>query len=230
MTLKPTRRGLFPLAGAALGLGLGSLAARREVSADPLLRPPGALDESHFLAACIRCGQCVEACPHDVLYLTGLDTGLESGTPAVGKYTTESVAGSDDLYEDAAAEMAARPAPCWLCPGQDQLLCIPACPTDALQPIEEESEIRMGVVVIDRDRCLSWVGTACRSCWHACPFPNEALKLDWKTRPEVFAEACIGCAICSFVCPTEPTSIRIVPQAAYEDGMPLHIGEGGGGL
>ncbi|MFA6019322.1 MAG: 4Fe-4S binding protein, partial [Rhodospirillales bacterium] len=29
----------------------------------PRLRPPGAIDENEFLAACIKCGQCVQVCP-----------------------------------------------------------------------------------------------------------------------------------------------------------------------
>ena len=33
------------------------------------LRPPGALGEADFLAACTRCGQCVAACPFDTLTL-----------------------------------------------------------------------------------------------------------------------------------------------------------------
>ena len=42
-----------------LGLGLG-LYARHATALPPVaLRPPGALAEADFLAACVRCGLCV---------------------------------------------------------------------------------------------------------------------------------------------------------------------------
>ena len=31
------------------------------------LRPPGALQEQQFLAACIKCGQCVQVCPVEAI-------------------------------------------------------------------------------------------------------------------------------------------------------------------
>ena len=45
------------------------------------LRPPGALPENEFLAACTRCGQCVQACPYDMLHLASLIAPMEAGTP-----------------------------------------------------------------------------------------------------------------------------------------------------
>ena len=32
------------------------------------LRPPGAIPEHNFLAACIKCGQCVQVCPVEAIY------------------------------------------------------------------------------------------------------------------------------------------------------------------
>jgi len=42
------------------------LRGRRRIAAH---RPPWALDESAFIDACTRCGDCVRACPEDVLRL-----------------------------------------------------------------------------------------------------------------------------------------------------------------
>ncbi len=57
-----------------IGLGLGASAAfavRGLGSADESrelpLRPPGAGHEDEFLAACIRCGRCVNACPMNLI-------------------------------------------------------------------------------------------------------------------------------------------------------------------
>ncbi len=45
------------------------------------LRPPGAINENAFASACVRCGQCVQACPYDTLKLATLASGLSAGTP-----------------------------------------------------------------------------------------------------------------------------------------------------
>jgi len=42
-----------------------------------LLRPPGALDEEHFLERCIRCGECMKVCPNNALHPTLTEAGLE---------------------------------------------------------------------------------------------------------------------------------------------------------
>jgi ferredoxin len=34
-----------------------------------VLRPPGAVEEERFLAACTKCGLCVSACPSDAIQL-----------------------------------------------------------------------------------------------------------------------------------------------------------------
>ena len=68
------RRRFFLTIARATGLAiLGGLtwsAYVSEVTANKLiLRPPGALSEKDFLATCIKCGMCVEACPFDTLKL-----------------------------------------------------------------------------------------------------------------------------------------------------------------
>lgn len=156
----------------------------------PLLRPPGALPESDFLAACVRCGQCVAACPFDTLLLAGDGAGEARGTPCV----------------------AAERIPCYLCRGHDGLKCIDACPTGALRPVENNYAIRMGTAVIVEEICLAYNSVVCRSCWHACPFPDEAIRFDDRLRPVVDEEFCIGCGLCTHACPTAPTSIPIRPH------------------
>lgn len=67
---------------ALFGLGLGFYGARQsEAMPYYAMRPPGALDEKRFLAACIRCGQCVRACPYSTLRLAAPEEKVATGTP-----------------------------------------------------------------------------------------------------------------------------------------------------
>lgn len=187
-----TRRQFFTSLALVLGSGLGGWwLAREKAYAPRLLRPPGALPENDFLAACIRCGLCVEACPFKTLRLAdAAQNPVLVGTPY----------------------LIARAVPCYLCKGHNELKCIAACPTPALQPVASWRAIRMGVAVIHRDTCLAWQGTICRACWHACPFPNEAIVFDERGRAVVVPEHCIGCGICDHACITEPSSIVVTPR------------------
>jgi ferredoxin-type protein NapG len=180
----------------ALGAGAGALLGAffrnaGGVDQNPaLLRPPGALPEPEFLGACIRCGQCVERCPYDTLLMAGSRAGTAMGTPYVDP----------------------ERIPCYLCQGRDTLECIAACPTGALVAVDGLRRIRMGTAVILEDLCLAYNKVMCRACWHACPFPNEALKYDEMLRPVVDDSVCIGCGLCTLACPTQETSIPIRPR------------------
>ena len=183
---RPSRRALLLLAGGALG----AAHREREAEAVDVLRPPGALPGGGFLARCIRCGQCVTACPVDALFLEPPAAGVSAGAPT----------------------FRPREQPCTMCAGEAALRCIEVCPTGALARIGSIEDIAIGVAELDRDRCLAWNGTVCRACWHACPFPDQAIVLDPRGRAQVVAEACTGCGICEHVCLTEPTSILVRPH------------------
>jgi MauM/NapG family ferredoxin protein len=180
------------MVGAVAGAGYRTARAAR--APDPLLRPPGAGTEHDFLAACIRCGQCVEACPYDTLNLATLAQGTRAGTPYV----------------------VPRDVPCYLCTDHDEPQCIAACPTPALTPVDDVRDVRMGTARIDETICLAFNDTVCRACWHACPFPDEAIGLNARLRPVVHTDACTGCGLCERACPTEPRSIVIEPAAGEE--------------
>jgi ferredoxin-type protein NapG len=187
-------------AGACLGAGSGALfrLARGEAPAVRWIRPPGARPETEFLSSCVRCGQCIEACPIGTLHLTPIDASGAAGTPHVIPEVT----------------------PCNLCRGLDELKCITACPTRALEPVADTRDIRMGTAVILKEICLAFNQVICRSCWHACPYPNEAIYFDEMLRPVVNEEVCIGCGLCTLACPTERTSIPIRPRGCGEEGSP----------
>ena len=102
----------------------------------PRLRPPGALLEQEFLAACIKCGQCVQVCPVEAIFLDDLDQGFGVGTPFIH----------------------AREQACdFSCDG---LQCVLACPTGALtHEISYPHEVDIGIARLDRpDKCLALLG------------------------------------------------------------------------
>ena len=57
-------------------LGARRLGAARYRKSDTLLRPPGAVPEDRFAGLCIRCNNCVHACPSKIIHP---DTGHEGG-------------------------------------------------------------------------------------------------------------------------------------------------------
>lgn len=73
------------LAAVGVALGLQQQTAR---ATGVRLRPPGALNENVFASACVRCGQCVQACPYDTLKLATLASGLSAGTPYLSLATS----------------------------------------------------------------------------------------------------------------------------------------------
>ncbi len=72
----------------------------------------------------------------------------------------------------------------------------------------------MGEAVLDTEICFAWNGVTCRSCWHACPFPNQAIVFDELARATIDEESCIGCGLCIPACLTDPKSLTIRPKGA----------------
>lgn len=179
------------------GLGLYSRQSR-STPADAI-RPPGALDEENFLGACIRCGLCVRDCPFDTLKLSQLGDEVALGTP----YFT------------------ARDIPCEMC---DDIPCIKACPTGALDhSLEDINESRMGLaVLVDQENCIAFQGLRCEVCYNVCPVRGKAITLDYRHNvrtskhayliPVVHSDACTGCGKCEQACVMEEATIKVLPM------------------
>ncbi len=189
------------------------------------LRPPGALDEELFLAACIKCGQCVQVCPVNAIHLADLSDSAGIGVPYI------------DAREQACD---------FSC---DILQCVLACPTGALtHAISQKEEVRMGVArVVSVENCLAYHGLGfkglargrdyngllrysaidrwqpilvrehpyelelCDLCVRQCPIEKAIyLKpIDEKRKTPVITEQCVGCGVCEMICPIEPAVIVI---------------------
>ena len=180
----------------ALSLGLYS---RQSVSLPAsAIRPPGALDEEDFLAACIRCGLCVRDCPFDTLKLAKFGDKVATGTPY----------------------FSARDIPCEMC---DDIPCVKACPSGALDhSLENIDDARMGLaVLIDEENCLNFQGLRCDVCYRICPVIDKAITLEMEHNvrsgkhayfiPTVHSDHCTGCGKCERACVLENTAIRVLP-------------------
>ena len=179
-----TRRSLLR---SALGDWLERLVANTEarVISRRYFRPPGALPEMGFLAACTRCGACIEACPPHALIKVRSDGGLAAGTP----------------YLDPTNE------PCIACP---TMPCAAACPTPALAvPERGWAGYRLGALELHPERCLTFRGTPCRVCADACPVGDAALAMDEAGHPVIRREGCVGCGVCVHACVTTPSSFEL---------------------
>jgi len=189
------------------GIIWGSL-IQKEARAMPFaLRPPGALAEDDFSAKCIKCGQCVTACPYDTLRLADTSDPIPLGTP----YFTP------------------RDIPCYMCP---DIPCMVACPTGALSPeLKHIEDSKMGLAVIDIENCLSWQGLRCEICHRDCPVQDSAISVEHRQRklskhamfrPIVHSEYCTGCGICEKACPTDEAAIKIVYPPLVQGSIGKH--------
>jgi ferredoxin-type protein NapG len=221
------RRRFFSMMAQSIGLSaLGGMIWTgyvEEAKAAPLiLRPPGAKKETDFLRMCIKCGQCVEACPFDTLFLAKPGDNKPMGTPY----------------------FSPREVPCYMC---TDIPCVPVCPTGALDEDSVSSVIqgakvldieksRMGLAVVDEESCIAFWGIQCDACYRACPLLDEAITLEYtrNTRtgkhafltPKIHSDACTGCGLCERACVTEKAAIFVLPHDIAQGAVGQHYIKG----
>ncbi len=178
------------LAVAELGSGYVAAGAGRADAPHPL-RPPGALPDAKFLARCVRCGLCMEACPTNTLQPAGLQAGWAAAfaptvTPARG--------------------------PCEpLCQR-----CTLVCPTLALRPLDAQEKIyaKLGTAYVLRHKCLAWeLGKECLVCDEVCPYNAIELRMVPESPvpvPFVTENRCAGCGFCEHHCPVRSQRAIVV--------------------
>ena len=171
-----------------------------------LLRPPGSLEEREFLARCIRCGQCMKACPTNSIQPALLEAGIE------GLWTPM---------------LVMRVGSC----EYNCVQCSQVCPTGAIWKMTEAEKlgkaarpgtsgepkpVKIGTAFYDRGRCLPWsMDIPCIVCEEFCPVSPKAIwvieeqvtKSDGSVitvqQPRVDVDRCVGCGACENVCPVQ---------------------------
>ena len=168
-----------------------------------LLRAPGVREANTDVVTfsqCVRCSECLRACPTNALQPAVFDAGLQGIlTPVLIPRL-----GYCDFSCNA---------------------CGQVCPVQAIPPLslEEKRQQIIGKAYIDQDRCIAWSDHRdCIVCEEMCPIPEKAIQLEEAEvlgddgaqvtvkLPRVVRERCIGCGICEYKCPVNgEAAIRI---------------------
>lgn len=199
----PKRRWVFALGAGVLAYPFLRLskAVNERGFHEKAIRPPGSVAEPEFLERCIKCDQCLNVCPTNVLQPSTLaQGGLEGLWTPVMDFSVG------------------------FCQ-YNCTLCSEVCPTGAIQktPLakklglaeyQEQGPIRVGTAFFNRGRCLPWaMETPCVVCEEVCPvspkaigtYEEEIVRWDGTKvtlhKPYMRPELCIGCGICEHECP-----------------------------
>ncbi|MBI4329913.1 MAG: 4Fe-4S binding protein [Chloroflexi bacterium] len=201
------RQAIVSLGAAVAGIGLVRSDQRSFAEHPFLVQPPGAR-ENNLLSRCIRCGECMRACPTSAIQ------------PAIGE------AGLEGLWTPV---VVSRLGYCiYSCNA-----CGQVCPTQAIPPLSvpEKQKKVIGLAYIDKDRCIPWADyRPCIICEEMCPIPHKAIKLERVElttpdgdvvslqQPYVIRERCIGCGICETKCPVNgEAAIRIYVPGRHDE-------------
>ena len=160
------------------------------------LRPPGAIknvaDEEQFLAACIKCGQCVQVCPVEAIKLGDLLDGAGVGVPHI-----EPRAQACDF-------------------SCDGLQCVLACPTGALtHELDYPADVRMGFARLDKPAsCLAVQGKGFRGAARGASYTGKLryAEID-RWNPIPVADHPYDLEICDLCVRQCPIEIRIAECA-----------------
>lgn len=191
-------------AGGAAGLAYGKLSGK---APSAVIRPPGAAARA-FNALCARCGNCLQACPYDLIVPDLGESGVDGLLTPTLKFRSRNPGQEQFCFQDCNA-------------------CTLVCPTGALRalPIEEKRQIAIGVARVDKRTCIAWEkGEYCVVCQEFCPY--QAIieeKHKGVNCPIVDEDKCRGCGACESQCPAQPIAIVIEsrsPQPALSAPAP----------
>ena len=193
-----SRRNLFRKGAKQIAdASIKGIEAKVEQRAKRFIRPPFAQSELDFLLSCTRCGDCITACPPQIIFPLPTRLGPDcAGTPAL------------DLTHKG----------CHLCDGWP---CVTACPEVSLDILNVEQEIQEGddteetvepipvlaKATINTNVCLPYFGPECGACRDSCHIEGA---LQWASeKPSIDEALCVGCGLCREACIVDEKAIDI---------------------
>jgi ferredoxin len=199
-----------------------NLAAGEAGASKKLIRPPMSREEHDFLSSCIRCGECMKACPTGILKPANLEHGFRAlWSPVMVATEGYCVKGCN--------------------------ACSQACPTDAIMkyPVEEKYSFKAGTAVFESSRCIAHTENKyCNECVRACPTNAIEFHTGWQpegaisgadvpapegqtsTRPyHVNFDRCVGCGACEYVCNQIVFGQPAMVTTAFGRAVPTQLGE-----
>ncbi|MDD4227627.1 MAG: 4Fe-4S binding protein [Mariniphaga sp.] len=185
---KGSGRRLFIASG--LGIASGLLIPRYlHTSSYQRIRPPASLPSDLFNVLCIRCSNCVKACPTQII-----DNNTDTSDPVAWMTPVVHFENSYCL--------------------ENCNFCGRVCPTGAISPfsIDAKKKIVMALAVVHLEACLLTKRSECDRCKEACKY--DAIKIEYlaeknQMAPVVDNDKCIGCGACAVICP--PFTIDMIP-------------------
>ena len=218
-----SRRGFLwsVLTGSVCAVGMKHAGVAQNNSGLYPVRPPGSVPETQFLQLCIRCGECYQACPNNVLQPLGFSKGLDGLWTPITKFNWS---GCEPKCNN----------------------CGQVCPTGAIRalPIDEKEAARIGLAELNLQTCLPHAQReACQLCvnecnaagYHAIEFQRVGTQIDALgdpiegsgfLAPVVLSDKCVGCGLCQTRCfkvnvqhkrLLEDTAIQVVAGPGKED-------------
>ena len=142
---------------------------------------PAQLKRTSFRGLCLRCGNCIRACPSKIIHPDTGQSGVLGFLSPVVRYEM------DYCKEECNA-------------------CTRVCPSGALQSLNLEQKNRyvIGTASVDTALCL-WGVSECHACLQSCPYEAIKVQFDeeaYESFPGVDPAKCNGCGACEAVCPT----------------------------
>ena len=174
-----TRRDLLALSS---GLLIGGFLRTAKSQPSGTIRPPATLQSPQFETMCLRCGNCLRACPTHIIKRNISPTEWYA-------WMTPSIDFTDGYCLS------------------DCTICGTVCPSGAISTftISAKKKLPIGKAHIDTENCLLQIPSECNRCKAACDY--DAIKFTAvngiKVLPQLDETRCVGCGACAQICPEE---------------------------